>query len=239
MERMFFMLNKKMRTKVISIMMFTILILLCSNFSYSQGLIFNGKRNKIGFDFGYGGQNLNMLLDKISPNDAASIRNYFISIGINPDSAGLAVSYNYKVYFFQFQYYYSFLRKKTWGIDLLVQPQYNITKFRETDNTVEQKKGYETGLNVGVLARKNVWKDFLSFYLLISAGPHYVSGTLERQSKGFIFSDNLSVGINMKLAKRLYLDIRPGFRHISNAGLKQPNRGINTITLNGGFFIAL
>ena len=81
--------------------------------------------------------------------------------------------------------------------------------------------------------------EVLYLYGLISSGPHYVSGTPERQADGFIFSDNLLLGLNVKLFEKIYLDLRSGFRHISNAGLNHPNGGVNDLVLNGGVFINL
>jgi len=107
------------------------------------------------------------------------------------------------------------------------------------DNLATEMKGYEVGLNAGILIRKNILEDNLSFYLCLSSGLQYVSGTPNRQASGFIFSDNLFVGLNIKLFKIFYMDTRPGFRHISNAGLKKPNAWINTITTSGRFFFLL
>ncbi len=153
--------------------------------------------------------------------------------------SNLNVQYEYEVTFFQFQYYWTFLPKRTWGLDILVQPQYNLMTFKHINNSSIQKNGYEFGLNVGVLIRKNIFKDLLNMYAFVSAGPHYVSGAPQRQSAGFIFSDNVFVGLNIKLFRKTYFDVRPGFRHISNAGLKKPNRGINNLVISGGILINL
>lgn len=150
----------------------------------------------------------------------------------------LEVSYTYEVVFFQFQYYYSLLKKKAWSLEVLLQPQYNVTKYKNGFLGEEKKKGHEFGLNIGFLARKNIVKDLLNSYILISAGPHYVSGTPERQTAGFIFSDNLFAGISVRVFKSVYLDIRGGFRHISNAGIKNPNKGVNNLIINEGFFLS-
>lgn len=201
--------------------------------------LFDNSRHRIGFVAGFGGQNLNQLLSNINETDAMKIKDHLISIGINPDDIDLNVEYDYEVQFFQLQYYWAFLRKKTWGLDLLIQPQYNKTTYRHIDNISDKTNGYEFGVNVGVLIRKNIFKDFLSLYAVLSTGPHYVSGTPQRQSSGFIFSDNLFVGLNVKLLKNIYLDIRPGFRHISNASLKHPNGGVNDFVISGGFLFNL
>ena len=206
----------------------------------AQGIsLFDDSKHRIGFITGFGGENLSQLLDDINEKDAMKLRNYLTSIGINPNKEGLNVKYDYQVQFFQLQYYWSFLSKETWGLDLLAQPQYNLTRYRHVDNIPDEVKGYEIGINLGVLIRKNFFKNILSLYGFISSGPHYVSGTPQRQSSGFIFSDNFFVGMNIKLFKNTYLDLRPGFRHISNAGLTHPNRGVNDLIISGGILVNL
>ncbi|MEP6614086.1 MAG: acyloxyacyl hydrolase [Mucilaginibacter sp.] len=106
------------------------------------------------------------------------------------------------------------------------------------DDTGNYLTGYEYGLNVGFLFRKNVAKDLASFYMMLSTGPHYESGTPHRQANGFLFSNNLCAGIDLRVYKTLYLDVRPGIRHISNAKLRVPNAGLNDITFTEGFFAA-
>jgi len=217
-----------------------ILLFLSTNCLLAQDTnLFNNSKHRIGFIVGFGGQNVNQLLSDINVRDAELLREFIISKGLDPDELGLAVQYDYQVKFFQAQYYWAFVRRQTWGLDLLVQPQYNVTKFRHIDNISNEINGFELGVNVGVLIRKNIFKDFLSIYAFISSGPHYVSGTPQRQSDGFIFSDNFFIGLNMKLFKNTYLDLRPGFRHISNAGLTHTNGGLNDLVISGGVLINL
>ncbi|MBM3441042.1 MAG: acyloxyacyl hydrolase, partial [Bacteroidetes bacterium] len=63
--------------------------------------------------------------------------------------------------------------------------------------------------------------------------------TPTRQARGFIFSDNAFGGVNLKCAKHTWIDLRIGFRHISNAGLREPNGGVNNLMLSGGFIFDL
>jgi hypothetical protein len=153
--------------------------------------------------------------------------------------ACLNVSYDYRVIFFQAQYYYALFPKITWGIDILAQPQYNRTRFRYISTDIDETKGYEFGINAGLVIRKNLFDDLLSLYSLFSAGPHYVSGVPERQAPGFIFSDNIFLGINIRLSGNTYLDLRAGYRHISNASLKEINDGVDNTVLSGGLLFNL
>ncbi|MEM9722350.1 MAG: acyloxyacyl hydrolase, partial [Bacteroidota bacterium] len=150
---------------------------------------------------------------------------------------GLNTRYRYQVRFFQFQYYYRLLQKESWQLELLAQPQYNVTHVRPIDYMPNEVSGFEYGINIGLLIRKPLFNEFLSVYAALSLGPHYVSETPRRQTNGFIFSDNLFLGVNIKLTNRLFLDLRPGFRHLSNAGLKRPNFGINNLVFSSGFWV--
>lgn len=151
----------------------------------------------------------------------------------------LKANYEYKVVLFQIQYYYALLKKDKWGIDMILQPQYNVTKYKYETSDPEYRIGFEYGINLGVLFRMNCCGDLLSYYTIISAGPHYISGSIKRQAAGFIFSDNLSIGLNIKLIEDIYLDVRAGYRHLSNANLNQPNIGIDSIILSSGFLFNL
>ena len=200
---------------------------------------FLSSKHRMGFIVGYGGQNFEQLVNDLHPDHRVPMLGYLEGQGKDVNSPGLSVTYDYQVLFLQLQYYYAFLRRNSWGLDLLVQPQINRTRFKHVDSDLSEVKGFEFGVNVGVLIRKNFFRDHLSLYFLISSGPHYVSGTPQRQSEGFIFSDNFFVGLNLKIYNRIYLDLRPGFRHISNAGLKHPNGGVNDLVLSAGVMVFL
>ena len=149
----------------------------------------------------------------------------------------LNVDYTYKVKLIQGQLYFDLKSKNKFQIELLFQPQFNFTKFKPIDNKPFIEKGFEFGLNGGFLWRRWCLDKKLSYYAIISAGPHYISGSPSRQSSGFIFSDNFNIGLTYSILDKIILDLRPGFRHISNANLKPKNGGINSITFNIGFII--
>lgn len=216
-----------------------LLSLLCILSFYCMSSQYDDSKHRLGFISGFGGQNIDQLLSDINHKDAKKIRDHLLSKGESIDSPGLSVTYDYQVLFFQLQYYWGFLSREKWGLDLLIQPQYNLTKFRHIDNIANEINGYEFGVNAGVLIRRVLFGEVLYLYGLISSGPHYVSGTPQRQADGFIFSDNFLLGLNVKLLEKIYLDLRSGFRHISNAGLNHPNGGVNDLVLSGGVFINL
>ena len=156
-----------------------------------------------------------------------------ISIGYGFQD-GLNVNYHYEVLLFQFNYFFTIFRKESFSVDVIPKPQFNITRYKVTNNSSKEESGFEFGLNVGFAARKTFGNSNTAVYLLVGSGPHYVSGVPERQSKGFIFSDNFVTGMDMVLTDRLRLDIAAGLRHISNASLKRPNGGVNNIFLYSG-----
>lgn len=170
-------------------------------------------KHSIGFISGYGAQRMG-----------------FIDIGVD---------YTYQVTFLQLQYGYNAIQKKQWKLGLLLQPQFNITRYNRPDAAREKMNGFEFGLNIGGMLGYDILKDILLLYTVLSLGPHYISGAPERQTDGFIFSDNLFIGLQAKVGKHVCLDFRPGFRHISNASLKRPNGGVNTFIISGGVMIDL
>lgn len=159
--------------------------------------------------------------------------------GLSTNQVGISVNYDYKASLFQLQYFYTILDKGTWQLELLGQPQFNTSSFIPQNDNNTIITGYEYGLNGGVVLRKYFFKDALSLYGLISAGPHYVSAVPRRQVAGFIFSDNFMVGTSVHLFKGIELDLRAGIRHLSNANIKKPNGGINNFLLNAGFTVDL
>jgi hypothetical protein len=155
------------------------------------------------------------------------------------NSVDLGFDYKYRVKFHKLHYNYTFWERRTWSLDAVGILQLNTSKYLNTASESNYTQGYELGFNVGVALRKRIYKDYLSCYALLSTGPHYISGAPARQIDGFIFSDNLFIGFDIKLVDNIYLNIRPGFRHISNAETRHPNLGINSFALTGGIIINL
>ncbi|NNE28629.1 MAG: hypothetical protein HKN16_03285 [Saprospiraceae bacterium] len=180
-------------------------LLLFSSVSFSQDIpAYNMAKDRFGMIVGYGNQDY------------------------------ITVDYDYKVVFFQFQHYRRLLKKRGWGIDWHSQPQFNVTRYLQSPNAKEYKTGIEFGVNGSLFFYKNFFVDKLIAYASISSGPHFVSGVPDRQSRGFIFSDNWFVGAQIKMGERLWLDIRPLFRHISNLGITNPNGGVNNAVYSLG-----
>jgi len=66
-------------------------------------------------------------------------------------------------------------------------------------------------------------------------GPAIIDTKTERLAKGFTFIENIGFGIHYRLSKKLFLELRPTFNHVSNAGIELPNSGYNVLNLEAGF----
>lgn len=111
------------------------------------------------------------------------------------------------------------------AVDIL--PQFGIVPL----NT---KTEFEVGLNIAFVFGFAISENNI-FSINLGTGPHYITADLERQAKGYIFSDNLNFTFRHKF-NTLEAGITAGIRHISNAGFEEPNLGIEDIVI--GFTLA-
>ena len=105
---------------------------------------------------------------------------------------------------------------------------YSEWQFAKLQNAAVQKKAdFESGINIGLKYSLPI-NPILSISFAGGVGPHFITAETERQAAGFIFSDNIEAGIYIKPPDHDWKFHFTGrFRHISNAGLKRPNGGIN------------
>jgi hypothetical protein len=199
---------------------------------------FHSQKHRMGFTTGYGFQGLNGILRLLDVSDAEKITSALNKNDIEVSDVSIGVEYTYELTFFQIQYYRLLFYREKWSIDIIAEPQFNSTIFMKENGDGDLLPGYEFGFTAGLLYRRMFLNGKLSFYSFISSGPHFISDAPKRQTPGFIFSDNLMIGIQCRLMPKLYVDFRGGIRHISNAGLKDPNGGINNIVLGSGIYFA-
>lgn len=96
------------------------------------------------------------------------------------------------------------------------------------------KTSYEAGLNVRIKLNFAITsKDVMS--LQIGSGPHYTNIKTTKQASGYIFSDNFLWSYRRWIGAWCLIDVQAGFRHISNAGIQEPNGGIDNVILSIGF----
>ncbi|NTW52255.1 MAG: acyloxyacyl hydrolase [Chlorobiaceae bacterium] len=63
----------------------------------------------------------------------------------------------------------------------------------------------------------------------VGSGPMYLGiNTREQGKKGFNFMNQFGAGLQMAVTESSALTLGYRFRHLSNAGISEPNRGINT-----------
>ncbi|MDI6776689.1 MAG: acyloxyacyl hydrolase [Syntrophales bacterium] len=114
-----------------------------------------------------------------------------------------------------------FPKMKDWKGSLsgYLEPQFNPVTDPETD--------FEFGIGLGVQYTHPL-TDKLSAYISGSVGPHYISVVTRDQANGFIFSNAIGAGLYFFLTKNSAINLGYRLRHISNATLAKPNRGIDT-----------
>jgi len=162
-------------------------------------------------------------------------------------------NYIFDNHFYKLQVYYNLKENKNIQYQILLQPEINFARhkllnlyfvkpetadFEEKRITYTQlKKIHEYVLNVGFLVRKPINEKF-SVYALGSIGPMITDTETERMSEGFAFADVLAIGLCVKV-QRFQFDVRPGVRHVSNAGLGDSNSGYNTKNIEFGISYCL
>ena len=181
-----------------------VLLIACSTIHAAAKPFGHMPANRAGFDLGYGFQN------------------------------GLQVNYVHEVYFLQFKYLSTIWQKHSLTLDIAALPQCNLTRYKITNNSLIHERGWEFGLHAALIGRYFLRDDRSSVFLLLGIGPHYVIGVPARQTPGFLFSDNIMAGIDLQLTPKIIFSLTGGFRHISNASIKQPNGGINNLMVFGG-----
>jgi hypothetical protein len=148
----------------------------------------------------------------------------------------LDVRYRYLTTAMAGEYQYTLLTKGSWGIHGMIQPHLVFTRFNVNDNEPADQRGFEFGTNLGMIIERHVEGRRGALYAGVSSGPHFLQKETHRQTSGPIFSSALFLGYTYRFTRHMVFDIRPGYRHISNAGIYIPNGGINNSTLTAGIF---
>jgi hypothetical protein len=91
----------------------------------------------------------------------------------------------------------------------------------------QPKSDIEFGVGLG-LKYMYPATDNLYPYIQGTVGPHYISVQTDDQASGFTFADTIGAGLYYFVTKTTAVNAGYRFRHMSNAGIKSPNGGINT-----------
>lgn len=161
--------------------------------------------------------------------------------------------YRFANHFFKARFNYSWIHRKKHYCELLVQPEINfashqlLNKYFVTpeDSDYEEKRLryaqmkhiHEYILSFGFLYRQQL-SERLSLFTSASIGPMITDTDTERLSKGFAFTESLSLGMCYKFSG-FSLSVAPNIRHTSNAGLQVSNAGFNTLNFECVFLIPL
>lgn len=97
--------------------------------------------------------------------------------------------------------------------------------------TEERPKETEFGMNLGIRYDLLLGPRWM-FHAGLGSGPHYITTVTDLQSNGFIFSDNLFARTTFRPGRtpgKLGIIAEYRVRHISNAGLKASNAGIDNM----------
>jgi hypothetical protein len=118
-----------------------------------------------------------------------------------------------------------------------IQPDRGSNYLELRDLFTQEKTITEYALNVGMVVRYSLAKNFSGF-VLGSIGPMFSDTETERLARGFAFSDIFAFGVAYKVGKIMF-EIRPGIRHVSNLNTQYPNSGHNSSNIDFGISIAL
>jgi len=133
----------------------------------------------------------------------------------------------YRPYFFAADLSFQLSKKKrpkgffTWYLE----PQFNAV-------ALENSTAIEFGTNIGIRNYIEL-SPGLFFYQMLGTGPHFISARLSRQARGFLFSDNLALGVLKQIRKQnpLFINVQLRQRHLSNGSLRHPNGGIDNFNI--------
>jgi hypothetical protein len=106
-------------------------------------------------------------------------------------------------------------------LSLFFEPQFGVA-------AMNKQNGVEFGVGVGLKYAYPIG-DSYSVYILGSVGPHVMTLETQDQANGFIFNDTIGLGMNYMISPGTAIDIQCRLRHLSNAGIREPNYGIENL----------
>jgi hypothetical protein len=121
-----------------------------------------------------------------------------------------------------------------WRWEGMVQPTVVRVIGWTEDSRLKEGHPWEMGVSGGLLLGRSGSGGRLFPYVGPGFGVHYLWLSVPRQSRGPAFCSQLYGGVRVSVADCWALDVRAGFRHVSNAGMSSPNGGINHCVLRVG-----
>ena len=122
------------------------------------------------------------------------------------------------------------IRKLNFNPGQLIQFQIEpyIAYVSSPDSNAEA--GVSFFIKMGILPQTSKFQP----YLKAGAGMVYITQHTREQSTQFNFIDSGGIGVHYFLTKNTNLTLEGRYRHLSNAGIKHPNSGINTVFVVAG-----
>lgn len=111
------------------------------------------------------------------------------------------------------------LQEHSGVLSLALEPKINPVFNPDTD--------VEVGISFGLKYRYPISETW-SVYVLGSVGPHLITVQTKDQANGLVFFDTVGAGFAFFLTKQAAINLEYRFRHVSNAGIKEPNGGIDS-----------
>ncbi|MFY0631128.1 MAG: acyloxyacyl hydrolase [Flavobacteriaceae bacterium] len=160
--------------------------------------------------------------------------------------------YDYKTTILKGQLFYHLSSYKSWEFNLIVQPQFQISKhqllnkffiptnsspdFEELREKFLPKKTISIyALELGLQFKRKLSELFYAEFTL-GLGAGYIDIETERMAQGFTFIENISLGLSYRLKEsEIYIGSNVG--HVSNLDFQQPNHGYNIFGFEIGYRI--
>ena len=160
------------------------------------------------------------------PNLPSSGRLTSFSVGLGIINELVPEGFSYRPLFLTYRdYLYTFPAKGKHTFYFYMEPQ--LAGALNAISEDQTKLDFEFGINLGVKFDYEFGLDRF-FFLAIGVGPHYFSTETSLQARGFLFSDNIEGGVGRVLKNgKTRLDVKYRFRHLSNAGGLEPNKGVD------------
>ena len=158
------------------------------------------------------------------------------------------LDYLYKTQYVKASFNYA-INDKKYKWSLAIQPQVHFLKHQLLNKFFVQsfQENFEEnriiftklktirlyGLTFEINVRRKILKK-TEVFAFFAAGPGMIDTQTERLAKGITFIENLGLGIRYELLSNLFIELKPNFNHVSNAGIQLPNSGYNVLNLEAG-----
>jgi len=152
--------------------------------------------------------------------------------------------YRYQAHILKIQGFYSLQKWNNSEIELIVQPQIHKIQHQlineqfvlpSESNYLQKRLEFTTpksialvGLEFAISFRQQL-STKLNAVFTAGVGIAHIDRRTERLAKGFTFIENISLGFDYQLFKKIIISSSMQFGHVSNFDIQQPNSGYSTM----------